>query len=266
VPPGIPGHAEGKAGMNPYVYDWIDGAPVRKSLDEARRLLAEAGYPNGRQVGTGEPLRIFIDVQSQAVSNASMNWMDRIFGEIGVQVEYRPADWNRTREKLLTGNTQIFSHGWLADYPDPENFLFLLYGPESPLECQCDGANNANYANEEYDELFRRMRVIEPGPERDQVVARMIELFQRDAVWLYTFFPKEIFLNNEWVYNTKRHGITKGTLKYIRLDTERRDQRRKEWNEPVKWPLLAGGALVVGLLLPGVVAYRRRLYATAHEE
>ncbi|HBM83448.1 MAG TPA: peptide ABC transporter substrate-binding protein, partial [Halieaceae bacterium] len=135
IPPGIPGFVEGEAGINPYVYDWVDGAPKRKSIDHAKQLLAEAGYPNGRDARTGEPLKIFIDVQSQAISSTSMNWMDRAFGRIGVQVEYRPADWNRTREKLLTGNTQIFSHGWLADYPDPENFLFLLYGPESPLIC-----------------------------------------------------------------------------------------------------------------------------------
>ncbi|HAN68767.1 MAG TPA: peptide ABC transporter substrate-binding protein, partial [Halieaceae bacterium] len=126
IPPGIPGFVDGEAGINPYVYDWVDGAPQRKSIAHAKQLLAEAGYPNGRDARTGEPLKIFIDVQSQAISSTSMNWMDRAFGRIGVQVEYRPADWNRTREKLLTGNTQIFSHGWLADYPDPENFLFLL--------------------------------------------------------------------------------------------------------------------------------------------
>lgn len=119
IPPGIPGHLEGAAGINPYVYDWVDGEPRRKSLDYARQLLAEAGYPKGRDARTGEPLKIFIDVQSQAISNTQMRWMDRIFDELGVQVEYRPADWNRTREKLLTGNTQIYSHGWLADYPDP---------------------------------------------------------------------------------------------------------------------------------------------------
>ncbi len=142
IPPGIPGYLPGEAGMNPYVYDWVDGEARRKSIEYARQLLAEAGYPNGRDARTGEPLKIFIDVQSQAIDNTSMNWIDRVFAEIGVQVEFRPADFNRTREKLLTGNTQIFSHGWLADYPDPENFLFLLYGPESPLVCDCDGANN----------------------------------------------------------------------------------------------------------------------------
>ncbi len=54
-------------------------------LDYARQLLAEAGYPNGRDARTGEPLKLFIDVQSQAISNTTMNWMDRAFGEISYE-------------------------------------------------------------------------------------------------------------------------------------------------------------------------------------
>ncbi|MEM9256066.1 MAG: ABC transporter substrate-binding protein [Pseudomonadota bacterium] len=266
IPPGIPGYKEGEEGMNPYVYDWVDGAAVRKPLEEARQLLAEAGYPNGRDARTGEPLKLFFDVQSQAINNTSMNWMDRVFGAIGVQIEFRPADWNRTREKLLTANTQIFSHGWLADYPDPENFLFLLYGPESPLECDCDGANNTNYANPEYDELFREMRVLDPGPERDALVEQMVEMWRRDAVWLYSFYPREIYLNNEWVFNTKRHGISKATLKFIRIDQDLRSRMQREWNQPVTWPLYAGALVLFGLVLPGALAYRRRQNATAREE
>jgi oligopeptide transport system substrate-binding protein len=262
IPPGIPGHLTGEAGINPYVYDWVDGEPQRKSIDYAKRLMTEAGYPNGRDARTGEPLKIFIDVQSQAISNTSMNWIDRVFSAIGVQVEFRPADFNRTREKLLTGNTQIFSHGWLADYPDPENFLFLLYGPESPLVCNCDGANNSNYASEEFDALFRRMRVLAPGPERDELVAQLVELYRRDAAWLYAFHPREIYLNNSWVFNNKRHGISKATLKYTRLDADERAQRQAQWNRPITWPLYTALLLLVTLVLPGVVAYRRRQRAT----
>jgi ABC-type oligopeptide transport system substrate-binding subunit len=263
IPPGIPGFLEGEAGINPYVYDWVDGEPKRKSLDYARQLLAEAGYPNGRDARTGEPLKIFIDVQSQAISNTIMNWMDRAFGEIGVQVEYRPADWNRTREKLLTGNTQIFSHGWLADYPDPENFLFLLYGPESPLDCKCDGANNSNYASEIYDAAFTNIRVLPPGPERDELVALAVEQYRKDAVWLFAYYPKDIYLNNSWVYNNKRHGVSKATLKYTRVDAQERARKQIAWNQPVTWPLYAGALLLVSLLAPGVIAYRRRQKATA---
>jgi hypothetical protein len=91
----------------------------------------------------------------------------------------------------------------------------------------------------------------------------MVHLFREDAVWLFAYFPKDIYLNNRWVHNTKRHGISKATLKYIRIDQPLRDELRIEWNQPVTWPLVAGAAAVIGLVLPGVTAYRRRQKATA---
>ncbi len=263
IPPGIVGHEAGEAGINPYVYDWVDGEQRRKSLAEARQLMVEAGYPNGRDARTGAPLKIFIDVQSQATSSSHMNWIERAFSEIGVQVEFRPADWARTREKLLTGNTQIYSFGWIGDYPDAENFMLLLYGPESPLVCECDGLNPSNYEREEYDATFREMKLTPPGPEREAKIQRLVEMFQEDAVWLYTYYPEGIFLNNPWVHNTKRNGVAYNTLQYVRLDTDLREELRRRWNQPVTWPLYAAAALVIALLLPGVLAYRRRLRATA---
>ena len=117
----------------------------------------------------------------------------------------------------------------------------------------------------EYDELFRRVRVLPPGPERDELVARMVEIYRREAVWLYAFYPKDIYLNNSWVHNTKRHGISKATLKYIRIDDRQRQQMRQKWNQPVTWPLYAGVFLIGALVLPGVNAYRRRQNATARQ-
>ncbi|MGH9576382.1 MAG: ABC transporter substrate-binding protein, partial [Terriglobales bacterium] len=47
IPPGIFGYRDGREGMNPHVYDWVDGRPKRKPVAYAQQLLAEAGYPNG---------------------------------------------------------------------------------------------------------------------------------------------------------------------------------------------------------------------------
>ena len=97
---------------------------------------------------------------------------------------------------------------------------------------------------------------------RDALVAQMVELYRRDAVWLYAFYPKEIYLNNSWVYNNKRHGISKSTLKYTRVDEAEREKMQALWNQPITWPLYAALLLFVSLLLPGIVAYRRRQNAT----
>ena len=129
--------------------------------------------------------------------------------------------------------------------------------------CKCDGANNSNYESEEYDRLFRQMRILPPGAQRDALLARLIELYRKDAVWLYAYHPKEMYLNNPWVHNTKRHGISKGTLKYVRVDAELREEKQAQWNQPVTWPLYAGTLSIVALFLPAVTAYRRRQNATA---
>ena len=94
----------------------------------------------------------------------------------------------------------------------------------------------------------------------------MVEMYRSEAVWLYAFYPQDIYLNNSWVYNTKRHGISKATLKYLRVDDAKREKMRKLWNQPVTWPLYVGALLLLALVLPGVIAYRRRQNATARNQ
>ena len=59
------------------------------------------------------------------------------------------------------------------------------------------------------------MRVMNPGPARDEIVAQMLEILRRDAVWLSGWHSLDYYLNNPWIYNTKRHGISKTAFKYL---------------------------------------------------
>jgi oligopeptide transport system substrate-binding protein len=61
IAPEIFGYREGQEGVNPVVYDWVDGKPERKSLEVAKRLLAEAGYPGGSDAMSGQPLVIYLE-------------------------------------------------------------------------------------------------------------------------------------------------------------------------------------------------------------
>ena len=85
-----------------------------------------------------------------------LDWMRRQFEKINVQLVIRDTDYNRFQDKIRKGNAQIFEWGWNADYPDPENFLFLLHGPQGKVTAQ--GENAANYENPEFDRLFERMK------------------------------------------------------------------------------------------------------------
>jgi ABC-type transport system substrate-binding protein len=250
IPPGIFGYREGEAGINHYVYDWVNGEPKRKPIEEAQRLLAEAGYPNGIDAKTRQPLVIYLDTTSNGVGDKSrMDWLRKQFGKLNVQMVARTTDYNRFQDKIQRGDTQLFYFGWNADYPDPENFLFLLYGPQSRVAHS--GENAANYSNPEYDRLFAQMQNMENSPERQQIIDRMVEILRHDAPWMWGQHPKDFVLRHAWVHNSKPNKMANNNLKYIRLDADKRDGLRRKWNAPVWWPLavlvVAGAGLGIGL-------------------
>ena len=257
IAPGIFGHVEGRAGVNPVVYDWVDGKPVRKSIDVAKKLLAEAGYPGGRDAKTGQPLVLYLDTVARGPGDkAAFDWYRRQFEKLSVQLEIRTTDWNRFQEKIRKGTTQIFRLGWNADYPDPENFLFLLHGPQSRARSQ--GENAANYVNPEYDALFEKMKNMTNSPERRRIIDRMVEIARRDAPWIWGIHPKDYSLRHSWVANDKPNNMARNGLKYLKLDLEKRAALRAQWNRPVLWPLLGIFLLLVVIAISAVLSYRRR--------
>lgn len=262
VPPGIFGHLEGKAGVNPYVYDWANGESRRKSLAQAQRLMAEAGYPQGRDGKTGKSLTLYLDtVASGPDDKARLNWYRKQFAKLGIQLVVRTTDYNRFQQKMREGNAQIFMWGWNADYPDPENFFFLLYGPHS--KAKAGGENAANYENPQFDRLFERMRNMENSPQRLALIQQMQAIVRRDAPWLFGFYPKSFLLHHDWYKNLKPNLMANNTLKYQKIDVQARERLRKGWNEPVYWPLFLLLALSVSLILPAWFSYRKRKQATA---
>jgi len=265
IPPGLFGYRDGEEGMNPVVYDWVDGKPKRKSLDVARKLLAEAGYPDGRDKQSGKPLVIALDtVQRSAGDAPRLEWYRRQFAKLSIQLDIRATDWNRFQEKVRTGNTQTFFIGWNADYPDPENFMFLLNGPQS--RAKTGGENTANYQNPEYDRLFEQMKNMDNGPERQAIIDRMLKIVREDAPWAFGYHPKDYGLSHRWVTNAKPNQIARNGLKYQRIDPAAREAKRREWNQPVLWPIAAGIVALIALAVPAFLSYRRRERAAGRLE
>jgi ABC-type transport system substrate-binding protein len=262
LPPGIFGYKDGAAGINPYMYDWVDGAAQRKSIDYAKKLLAEAGYPDGIDAATGRPLIVYFDtVGGRAEAKAMMDWLIKQFQKINLQLVIRNTDYNRFQEKMRKGTAQIYAWGWNADYPDPENFLFLFYSQQGKVKFS--GENASNYSNAEFDRLFERMREMENGPERQAIVDQMVEILRHDVPWVWGLHPKDYSLAHEWVYNRKPNKMAHNALMYQRLDPVLRESRRAQWNHPVIWPLVAVLAVLVIAILPAITMYRRRERAAA---
>lgn len=257
LPAGIFGHQQGEAGINPVVYRWEQGKPVRRSIEEAKQLLAEAGYPEGRDAETGKPLTLHFDVTGSGPDDkARMDWYRKQFEKIDLQLVIRNTDYNRFRDKMTNGNAQIFMWGWNADYPDPENFLFLLYGPNAKMGK--GGENAANYSNSEFDALFEQMKNMENGAARQQVIDQMVAILREDAPWIWGFHPKSFGLYHRWYYNKKPNLMANNTLKYVRVDPTEREQMRAAWNQPVLWPLWGGALLMLGLIVPAWRGIQRK--------
>lgn len=269
LPPGIFGAREGRAGINPVVYAWqgneAGGRPVRRGVDAARQLLAEAGWPDGRNAQTGEPLVIHLDTTPGGLGDkARSDWLAKKFRDLGVQFVVRPTDFNRFQDKVRKGNAQLFFFGWNADYPDPENLLFLLHGPQGKV--RFNGQNAANYENPEYDALFERMKAMPDGPARQQIIDRMVAMLQQDAPWIFAFHPMSYSLQHGWLLNRKTGAMVRNTMKYQRLDIERREAARAQWNRPVLWPLGLVALLLLALVAPAVLHWRRSETATAQTD
>jgi len=266
LPPSLFGHrADGPAAFNPVVFNRAaDGKPVRKSIDDAKKLLAEAGYPDGRDAKTGQPLVLNFDYQNSAAgAKAVLDWYTKQFAKIGVQLEIRATDYNRFQDKMNKGTIQIFFWGWLADYPDAENFLFMLYGPNSKALTGGNGENGANYSNAEFDQLFGRMKFLDDGPEKQKLIDRMIEIVQQDAVWSFGYFPTSAAAYHQWIHNGKPTQIIRNHIGYLRLDAALRAQKIAQWNQPIWWPMPLVLLALAAAVWPAWRAWRRRERETA---
>ncbi|NQT85276.1 ABC transporter substrate-binding protein, partial [bacterium] len=245
TPPGIYGYIGGEAGMSPVTHTWNAdlGVAMRRHLDEAKRLLAEAGYENGFGSDGKQLVLYFDNGWKQASYRPRLKFVIKQFEKLGIRLMSRTTDYNILGEKIRSGNFQILSWGWAADYPDPENFLFLLYGPNARSE---SGGNNAsNYASPDFDGLFDQMSNSENGPERLAVIAKMNRIVQQDAPWFGTVHPISFALVHDWYKNSYPNPIARNQMKYRRIDVPQRTRMRRTWNRPRWFPV----ALFLGILL-----------------
>ena len=257
LPPGIFGYRSGQAGINPHTHVWQQGQAKRRAIAGARQLLADAGYPNGRDPATGGPLILYYDTaQTGPGSQAVLQWYTQQFDQLGIQLVVRATDYNRFQEKMREGTAQIFSWGWNADYPDPENFLFLLYGPNGKVNFH--GENAANFAHAEFDRLFEQMKNLPNNTIRQSLIDQMVTILRTENPWLFGFFPKGFSLHHAWYQNALPHLMANNTLKYKRINGAQRAAQQAVWNQPVVWPLFLVCLLSLILLFVVIRQHQQR--------
>ena len=244
VPPGLFGYDE--TYVNPF---------RQVDLERAAALLREAGYPGGVDPKTGRALHLTFDSgDTSARGRLRYQFFVDAWRRLGLDVEIAATTYNQFQEKVRKGSYQLFMWGWVADYPDPENFLFLLWGP---MARSAGGPNTANFADPAYDAKFVAMRDLPNDAERARLIRELIDIVQRERPWIELFYPESFTLTHGWVRNSKPLGMSFSTLKYRDLDPVKRTHLRDEWNQPITWPAWVLAAVAVVVIAPGVATVLR---------
>ena len=230
IPPGIFGYQDSKENYNEAVFNYEKKDIIKKNIEEAKKLLSKAGYSNGINQETGKPLVLYFEATGAGADTyAFLNWLRKQFKKINIQLVTRVTDYNRFQEKMINGTGQIFQWGWNADYPDPENFLFLLYSKNGKVKF--GGENAANYNSKEFDKLFVKMKNMKNSKNREIIIKKMLKIIQYDSPWIWGYHPKSFSLSHKWVENVESNLMANNTLKYKKINNSTRQKDIKIWNK-----------------------------------
>ncbi len=245
LPPGIFG------------YDAEYRNPYRSvDLEKGKALLAQAGLPNGIDPATGKPLHLTFDTYDTTPDGRlRYQFFVNAWRQLGIDVEIAATNYNKFQAKVKDGAYQLFLWGWVADYPDAENFMFLL--TSDMMRTKNNGPNTANFSDPEFDRLFLTMKTRENDPERLAIIAKMRGILEQQCPWIPLYHPEDYVLRHAWVQNLKSAGLSVPTLKYHDLDPKLRREKRAEWNKPVIWPAYVLGLLIALVIVPGVLTFLR---------
>ncbi len=225
----------------------LPGETREHALSRARKILADAGMPGGEGIPA-----ITVDVLDNATSGEFFLAMQRDARDVGIPLKQRNTTWQEQIEHSQQGEFQVFNDfGWVADYPDAQNFMQLLYGPNRP-----PNANSSSYANPEYDALYEKALPMAPSPERTEIYRRMERIAMEDCPWIVRNRHVNYYLAQPWLEGYRPHDVSGKTWKYARVDAARRRHDLRSLNEgrpaaPILATIAFGLLVVVTVLRSG---------------
>lgn len=171
----------------------------------ANALLDEAGYKIGPDGFRTNPdgSRLELELASSPTAMDRMfdeAWQDA-FDHVKIHLKFKIAKWNELYKAATEGKLQMWMSAWTADYPGADNFLQLLYGPNSGQ------TNNGNFQNKEFDELYRKSLSMPDSPERNAIYLRMNKIVAGLTPWVFQDARVYSYVSNSYVYGYKQHPI-----------------------------------------------------------
>ncbi|MCL1921410.1 MAG: ABC transporter substrate-binding protein [Kiritimatiellaeota bacterium] len=201
VPPGVAGRLE-----TPFAYAF--------DLGKAKRLLRDAGYPDGIDPATGRRLELTLDIgRATQESRESAEMIASFYAQAGIVLRPQYHTWPAFLKRVSNRQSQMFMVRWLGDYPDAETFLQLFYGRNvSP------GPNRVNYVNPAFDALYEAACASPDEAARNRLWQQMQAIIREDCPWVFLHHPTANTLCNPRLRNYTPSDFPFGTEKYLRAN------------------------------------------------
>ena len=199
LPPGVDGRLE-----TPFAYAF--------NVEKAKKLLVEAGFPDGIDPKTGKRLILPIALgRADQGAREEVELLQGFYDRVGIRLEPQFMTWAAYLKAVSDGHTTLFMLGWVGDYPDAENFLQLFHSKNcSP------GANHGNYRNPEFDKCYDEAMAAETPEARQAAWTRAQEIVREDCPWIFFYYPKAYSIIWDHVGNYNLTDFPYGTEKYLR--------------------------------------------------
>jgi oligopeptide transport system substrate-binding protein len=187
----------------------------------AKALLDRFGYKDRdgdgyRELPDGKPLTI----ERWSTPSSRDRQIDELWKKsmdaIGIRMVFKKDKLPELRKMARNGKIQMRNDGWNADYPDADNFMQLLYGPN------VGQSNDSRFHLAEFDKLYEQTRKLPDSPERTRLYDRMTDLVIAYAPWRLTHHLLEDHVIQPWVVGYKPHPIRSDIWKYLDIDPSKR--------------------------------------------
>lgn len=157
---------------------------------------------------------------------------------MGVLINAEPLTFNEFLKRQNEGTGQAYDAGWVMDYPDAQNMLQLLYGPNKP-----PGINAASYDDPEFNKLYEEMAALDDTvpdqrARKMKLIGEMHRILDRDVPWVLFMFRQTYALYNPWYLAPKPNEFAYTYSKFWYSDTPVRTKAIAERAETTTWPAL----------------------------
>jgi ABC-type transport system substrate-binding protein len=208
IPPGV-------AGYSPNYRSSIGLDPAA-----ANKLLDQMGYRKGgdgyRTLPDGKPLLLRYSSQTDATARDYDELWKKALDSIGIRLTIEKGKYSDQINAAIGCQHQMWSYGWIADYPDGDNFMQLLYS------ANINQSNVACYASPKYDALYKESQLMPDSPQRNQLFERMARQFEADTPWRLGVAPYRSMLAQPRVVGYKAHPVLLGEWIYVDIDAKAR--------------------------------------------